>query len=161
MNTIYTIGWERSDPVAFIELLQQHVKSLIDVRANPFTRFVPAWNPKSLRKMTREYNIDYFLVKEMGIPSRVRKVLKDMDRYPHPIQSMKKWYKINVINQHLQAFLSFIEKQVTKPYALMCYERDASQCHRSVLADAIVTYLARYEQTSTIHLMPELKKRGK
>lgn len=119
----FTVGYERLSAEELFFLLEgAGVRCLADVRANPWSQvpdYCAAALEEKLRRLSREYTIDYVSVRELGNPFR------DSDwkeRYRQSLSSK---------NEAIERLYAMIR---SRPTALLCYEKDPSDCHRSILS---------------------------
>src|SRR6185436_12599690 len=68
MSDLFTIGHSTWPPEKFLAMLRQHdINAIADVRSNPFSRWSPQFNRKSLGTTLPAANIQYvFLGDELG-----------------------------------------------------------------------------------------------
>jgi len=122
--TIYTVGYEKREPSELVEvLLAAGVKQLIDVRQLPLSRR-KGFSKTPLAAILAEAGIGYLHLRAAGNPFRTHggNVLAlyagHLKRSPE------------VIDEVLAA-------ATPERSALMCLERDHTECHRSILAAAL------------------------
>ncbi|HET9887134.1 MAG TPA: DUF488 domain-containing protein [bacterium] len=125
MARLLSIGYEGHTPETFVEELEwRGVKRLIDVRALPFSR-KKGFSKNPLREMLEANGIEYVHCQVAGNPFREKKEAS------LPIYAMHLAEHPEILPEFTQHFL---KRGMT---AVMCYERDAEQCHRSVLLQAV------------------------
>jgi uncharacterized protein (DUF488 family) len=125
MATVFTIGHSNHAIERFIDLLEQHgVKTLVDIRSRPASRFAPQFNRKALETSLRDAGIDYTYLGD-ALGGRARSdasgaVLMD--------------FATRMKDRAFQGGLDrLVEIAATKPTVIMCAERDPADCHRSFL----------------------------
>jgi uncharacterized protein (DUF488 family) len=124
---IVSIGYERRSFDELLKELRKHkVTRLVDVRELPLSRR-KGFSKGALSASLEENGIQYEHIRVAGNPYR-----KDYD----DIEPCLKRYA-----RHLKQNPSIVES-VTAEFsgatcAILCYERDHTHCHRSVLIDAI------------------------
>ena len=130
---IFTIGYEGATMGEFLAALQQAgVTRVIDVRALPLSRR-PGFSKSPLRAALDEAGIDYVHLKALGTPADGRAAARagrhaDLERiYAGQLEQPE------AIAQGAQ----MIELARERPSALLCFERDPAQCHRTLLLDAV------------------------
>ena len=144
MTRIFTIGYEQTTMDDFIAALKgAGVEQVIDVRALPLSRR-PGFSKNILAASLGEAGIGYVHLKQLGTPKEGRDAAKKGDTV--------------TLGQVYDVQLGLAEAQVEaakmralaeeKPSALLCYERDPSHCHRTLLLDA------EGEGLETVHLYP-------
>ena len=130
--SIYTIGYEGLDIDAFIWLLdKREIETLLDIRELPLSR-KPGFSKKSLAGVLAAAGIEYIHLPELGCPKAVR------DRY----REDSDWGRYTRgFLKHLRLQAAALEEvsrmAMTLNCALMCYEADYAQCHRSMVASAV------------------------
>ena len=141
---IFTIGYEATTVPEFIAaLVQAGVKRVIDVRALPLSRR-PGFSKTPLRGALEEAGIEYVHLKALGTPAEGRAAARagrhaDMARvYEGQLELPE------AIAQGAQ-MMNMVEE---KPSALLCYERDPTHCHRSLLIEAVA------HGAEIVHLYP-------
>ena len=139
---IFTIGYEATTMGDFIAALQEAgVERVIDVRALPLSRR-PGFSKSPLKAALVEAGIDYVHLKALGTPSEGRSAARAGRQ-----DDLKRIYagQLDLPEAIVQAE-QMRELAAERPSALLCYEREPSACHRSLLLaavarDADVTHL--------------------
>ena len=134
MNTLYTLGYEGSDVQQFIAaLLKARVEVVVDVRAVPLSRK----KGFSKRRLTAELaaaGIEYIHFVELGNPRNGRDAAKAGDATEfHRIYSGH--LKSAAAKKSLKRLA---ELAVSRPTCLVCFEREPSECHRTLVATELV-----------------------
>ena len=131
-QTIYTIGYEGTTMAEFLAALQAAcVRRVIDVRALPLSRR-PGFSKSSLAAHLAEVGIDYRHLKALGTPKRGRDAAKKGD-----VATLREVYDHQLELPEAQAQAAMMLALAAElPSALLCYERDASHCHRTLLLQA-------------------------
>lgn len=128
MNRLMTIGYEQSSLDDFIlELKQAEVTTLLDIREIPISRR-KGFSKTALRNALESEGIRYRHERELGSPKLIRQSLHGDGDYP------KFFAAFTVHLKGQRPLLQTLVKELTGGVALMCFERDASTCHRSVVA---------------------------
>jgi len=130
---IFTIGYEGATMAEFLAALQRAgVRRVIDVRALPLSRR-PGFSKTPLGGALAEAGIDYVHLKALGTPAEGRAAARagrhaDLKRiYAGQLELAE------AIAQSAQ-MLGLAEEA---PSALLCFERDPVECHRTLLLDAV------------------------
>lgn len=133
MTTIYTIGYEATTMADFLAALRAAgVERVIDVRALPLSRR-PGFSKSSLAASLAEAGIDYVHLKALGTPKRGRDAAKKGD-----VATLEAVYDDQLALPEAQAAAAIMLGLAgERPSALLCYERDPSHCHRTLLLDAV------------------------
>lgn len=130
---IYTIGYEAATMTEVLAALQTAgVTRVIDVRALPLSRR-PGFSKSSLAASLAEAGIDYVHLKALGTPKRGRDAAKKGD-----VATLEAVYDDQLALPKAQAAAAImLGLAAERPSALLCYERDPSHCHRTLLLDAV------------------------
>ena len=130
---IFTIGYEGSTVPEFLAALQKAgVERVIDVRALPLSRR-PGFSKSPLRAALQEAGIEYVHLKALGPPGEGRSAARagrqaDLERiYAGQLE----------LPEAMAQSAQMLELTAEKPSALLCFERDPAQCHRTLLLDAV------------------------
>jgi len=130
---IFTIGYESTTVPEFIAALQSAgVKRVIDVRAVPNSRR-PGFSKTPLRNALAEEGIDYVHLRALGTPADGRAAARagrheDLERiYAGQLE----------MPEAIAEGAQMIDLAKEKPSALLCYEREPSGCHRTLLLAAV------------------------
>ena len=130
---IFTIGYEGTTVGEFVAALQEAgVQRIIDVRALPNSRR-PGFSKTPLRAALAEVGIDYVHLRALGTPADGRAAAragrhKELERiYAGQLE----------LPEAIAQGAQMVELAREKPSALLCYEREPSGCHRSLLLDAV------------------------
>lgn len=127
--TIYTIGYEGATMDDFLAALRgAGIERVIDVRALPLSRR-PGFSKSSLAATLKEAGIDYVHLKALGTPKPGRDAAKKGDW-----RTMERVYAGQLELPEAQAAAARLrDLTAEKTSALLCYERDAQHCHRTML----------------------------
>ena len=132
MTTVFTIGYEQTTMTEFIAALTKAgVQQVLDVRALPLSRR-PGFSKSSLAASLLEAGIGYVHLKALGTPKEGRDAAKKGD-----VATLERVYdaQLGLPEAQMQA-ARMRELVAEKSSALLCYERDPSHCHRTLLLDA-------------------------
>lgn len=129
-RSLYTIGYEKISLDAFILfLLIKGIQTVIDVRATTISRR-REFSKKSLEEVLIKARIRYLSIPELGIPSEIRNnILENGDH-----QDLLLWYSTYVTPKSHEYAKQVDDILKQGSIALMCYEKDPNECHRSVFA---------------------------
>lgn len=132
--TIWTIGYEKTTPDAVLAALQAAgVEVLADIRALPLSRR-PGFSKSSLAAGMAEGGIAYRHFKALGTPADGRAAAR---RHDHA--ALARIYARQLERpEALAAMAELRELASERRVALLCYEREASECHRSLLIAALL-----------------------
>ena len=128
-----TIGYETATQGAVIEALKRAgVQVLIDVRAVASSRRA-GFSKTLLAASLAEAGIDYVHLRALGTPKPGRQAV----RSGHP-EVMHEIYEAHLAEPEAQLQLAECAEIVAeRSAALLCYEADAAQCHRRIIADRL------------------------
>lgn len=128
---VFTVGHSTQTFDMFLGLLSKNqITAVADVRSSPYSRHAPHFNKDDLKDALKEHGIAYvFLGKELGARS------EDNSCYIDNTVSYKKLAKTSL-------FLSGIRRVEDGSQrfrvALMCSERDPTECHRTILVSRVL-----------------------
>lgn len=130
-TSIFTIGYEGRSINQFLSILEgNHITKLIDVRNNSFS-MKPGYSKNQLAKVLANRGISYLHIPELGIESHRRRNLTK-----EGIATLFQCYR-----QELDSKESIIERIMViadkEKVALMCFEANVHNCHRSVIAERV------------------------
>ena len=132
-QTLFTIGYEGKSIEAFINnLIQNGIRLLCDVRKNSLSRKF-GFSKSKLEHITGTAGIKYIHIPDLGIESNKRKTLDTSEDYRVLFEDYAK--TLPDFDSHLEWIYSLLRSNVR--IALMCYESDATMCHRHVIRDYI------------------------
>lgn len=139
--TIWTIGYEKTTQDALIGALQEAgVEVLADVRALPLSRR-PGFSKSSLAAAVAAGGMTYRHFKPLGTPAEGRAAAR---RHDHA--ALERIYAGQLeLPEALAAQAELRELAGEKRVALLCYEREAAECHRSLLTAALLPDFARVD----------------
>ena len=129
----FTIGYEGATMAEFLAALQgAGVRRVIDVRALPLSRR-PGFSKTPLSGALAEAGIDYVHLKALGTPAEGRAAAR-AGRHA----DLKRIYvgQLELAEAIAQSAQMLALAQET-PSALLCFEREPAECHRTMLLDAV------------------------
>ena len=133
MTTLATIGYERAVLADVIGRLKDAgVRIVIDVRAVASSRRA-GFSKTLLAASLGQAGIDYLHLRALGTPKAGRQAA----RAGHT-QEMHRIFEVHL--QEPEAQLALAEATAIardRPSALLCYEAEAKDCHRAIVADRI------------------------
>jgi uncharacterized protein (DUF488 family) len=129
VGDFFTIGYEQSEPGLFLKLLREReVEVVVDVRAVPLSR-KRGFSKKQLGAALEAAGIEYHHVVALGAPKRLRDGLRAGGSW---------WEYVKGYTACLKKVLSEVDDLVTlaatRRICLLCFERNAAECHRSLIA---------------------------
>jgi uncharacterized protein (DUF488 family) len=134
MKTIFTIGYEGSNPSEVLSTLQINgVELLIDVRDVPISR-KPGFSKTALAQGLANIGIKYLHLKGLGDPKPGRLAARE-GRY----SDFRRIFKSHMLTTAAQQAFSEAISAATKSVAcLLCFEQDHTNCHRCIVAESMV-----------------------
>lgn len=129
---IFTIGYEgATQPEVIAALSAAGVTMLADVRAVPLSRR-PGFSKNILAAGLREAGIEYIGLKALGTPPEGREAARKHDH-----ERLASVYAGQLeLPEALAQMAQLRSIAEERPTALLCFERDPSGCHRSLLVSA-------------------------
>ncbi|MHB8153281.1 MAG: DUF488 domain-containing protein [Vulcanimicrobiaceae bacterium] len=128
-QAVLTIGYQGRSAIEFIRALRAgKVTTLVDIRAVPMSRRAE-FRKNALATLLDDAGIRYVGVPRLGTPRDLRDKLKDDGDYA----SFFKAFRAHMLAQR-SALRDIVALSKQDRIALLCFERDASECHRSVVA---------------------------
>jgi uncharacterized protein (DUF488 family) len=141
MKTIYTIGYEQATQAAVIAALREaEVELLADIRYLPLSRR-PGFSKNSLKAAVEEAGIAYRHFRDLGTPAEGRAAARRGDH-----AELARVYAGQLeLPQALAQMAELRAIAENQRVCLLCYERAAAECHRSLLFDALFADFARVD----------------
>ena len=131
---IFTIGYEGATQAELVAALSNAgVERVIDVRAVPNSR-KPGFSKNVLAAGLREAGIDYVHLRALGTPPEGREAAR---KGRHDV--MERVYAAQLETPEAGAEAAqMIALAEEKPSALLCFERNPAECHRTVLRERVL-----------------------
>ncbi len=131
---IFTIGYEGATQAELVAALQAAgVERVIDVRAVPNSR-KPGFSKNVLAAGLGEAGIDYVHLKALGTPPDGREAARKGQW-----AVMNRIYAAQLDTPEAGAEAArMVALAGEKPSALLCFERDPAQCHRTLLRESVM-----------------------
>ncbi len=137
VKKVYTAGYEGLQIDGFLDLiLKAGIRRIIDIRKNPISR-VYGFHGKTLSRLSRNLGIEYNHFPTLGIETNLRSNLVKESDYIHLFNN----YKADVLSNKMDEIESVVKLMNDLPSVLVCQEANNNQCHRSVLAGIVSSYL--------------------
>lgn len=129
---IFTVGYEGATQPQLIEALRSAgVERLVDVRAVPLSRR-PGFSKNVLAAGLHEAGMDYIGLKALGTPPEGREAAR---KHNHALLAQVYAGQLE-LPEALAQMVQLRSLAQERPAALLCFERDPSGCHRSLLTAA-------------------------
>lgn len=133
MSALYTIGYEGAsveDLIATLELAG--VAHVLDVRELPQSRR-PGFSKNALATALADANLTYSHLRQLGDPKPGREAARRGD-----FEEFRRIFECHLSLESTQTALGeAISVASAKPTALLCFERDPRNCHRTLVAQAM------------------------
>lgn len=122
---LLTIGYEKLSWLDFVKILKDNgVNCIVDVRLNNFS-MQSSYRGKNLARGLGREDIKYIHIPELGNPYKNTTDWKTL--FTHRISVMP-----------ASSFQKLTELMREHTVALLCYEKNPLECHRSIIANELV-----------------------
>ena len=131
MPALFTIGYEQAKPDSVLgELRRAKVDLLVDTRAVAASRR-PGFSKRQLAASLDDNGIAYIHLQKLGTPTEGRAAARSGD-----LEKLWRIYDKHIKTPDAKAALDELIALIKsgKRVALLCYERDPNECHRSRIA---------------------------
>lgn len=136
-HVLWTIGHSTRPIVEFLALLRaHHIQQLVDVRTIPRSRHNPQFNTENLSKSLKKEGMGYAHMPQLG---GLRKPKKDSINTGWRNASFRGYADYMQTDEFQRAIEELIAYGTSKKSAVMCAEAVPWRCHRSLIADALIT----------------------
>jgi uncharacterized protein (DUF488 family) len=135
--SLWTLGHSTRPIDEFIGLLHAHqVSLLVDVRTVPRSRYNPQFNRDTLARSLRDDGLQYRHLPELG---GLRKPKKNSVNDGWRNASFRGYADYMQTDEFLNALEALMAECRLQATAIMCAEAVPWRCHRSLIADALVS----------------------
>ena len=135
--TVWTLGHSTRPIDEFISLLRAHqIGLLVDVRTVPRSRYNPQFNTDTLAQSLRDAELRYCHLPELD---GLRKPKKDSINDGWRNASFRGYADYMQTEEFHKALEELLASSRDKNTAIMCAEAVPWRCHRSLIADALVS----------------------
>ena len=132
MTTLFTIGYEHATSDAVLDELQRaKIDLLVDVRAVAASRR-PGFSKRQLAAGLDERGIAYLHLRALGTPKEGRLAARS-GHADEMLRIYEAHLSTSDAHEQLDELTSLVRPR--KRVCLLCYERDAHQCHRLRIAE--------------------------
>lgn len=147
---IWTIGHSTRTIEEFIALLKAHaIQRLVDVRTIPRSRHNPQFNTEALAKSLKRAKLTYIHMPQLG---GLRKAEKGSSNDGWKNASFRGYADYMETETFWTALAALIADSRDIKTAIMCAEAVPWRCHRSLIADALLS-----KKWAVRHIMSETK----
>lgn len=134
MPSLYTIGYQGSDIDRFLTTLRSvGIETLADVREIPLSR-KKGFSKTSLANALDDCGIEYLHFRDLGDPKPGRDAARS-GRHDEFVKIYSKHLRSEPAQEALNSLLKVASEKIT---CMLCFERCATGCHRSIIADEAV-----------------------
>lgn len=143
---IWTIGYEQVTQAAVFEALREaRIDLLADIRYLPLSRR-PGFSKSGLKAAAEDAGIAYRHFRQLGTPPEGREAAR---RGEHA--ALARCYAGQLELPEAMAQMAELRALAEgQRIALLCFERDACACHRSLLSDALFADFERRDLTPAL-----------
>jgi uncharacterized protein (DUF488 family) len=129
---LYTIGYEKRSLPEYITILREHaIDVVIDVRDVAWSH-KPGFSEKPLESGLKRAGIEYIRAGFAGNPKWLRAEAQDLGE----MLEFYRWY-LKEFDEVVGVFRQLVEEVSArgKRICLTCFERNPTECHRSILLE--------------------------
>ena len=151
-KTIFTVGHSNRSLPDFLDILvSAEIRILVDVRRFPASRRNPHFNIGPLRDELQAAGISYRHLPELG---GHRDALSNQlpDSYDGWPPGSLRHYALYAASPPFQRALDHLEMIATERPAIMCAEKNWTDCHRQIIADYLIV-----RRRPVVHLIDAAK----
>ncbi len=131
--TIVSAGYQGRTLDEMIELLASHeVETLVDIRLTPISR-KRGFSKTALTEALRSTGIEYVHERDLGNPKDNR------DGFRKGLASARERHRHRLDNGAATTYEATIERALGQRVALLCFEREHRECHRSCITDRVIS----------------------
>jgi uncharacterized protein (DUF488 family) len=142
---LFTIGYEGASAEAFLTTLKTaRIARVLDVRELPLSRR-RGFSKGALSATLEHAGIAYQHERRLGAPRVIRHRLRE----DHDLARYFADFREYLTTQ--RDFLDAFVKTLTGAVALLCYERNPAECHRSAVASALAARLKIRVENLHVH----------
>ena len=135
--SLWTLAHSTRQIDEFIGLLRAHqISLLVDVRTVPRSRYNPQFNTDTLARSLSDTGLQYRHLPKLG---GLRKPKNDSLNDGWHNASFRGYADYMQTDEFLNALVELMAESRLQPTAIMCAEAVPWRCHRSLIADALVS----------------------
>lgn len=141
-SSIYTIGYEETTPDKLVATLaRKGITTVVDVRLSPISRR-KGFSKTALKEALQAAGIFYVHERRLGNPREFRLAARS-------IEECLDLYQDYMLPRWDDALSDVKPLAETSPICLLCLEKKASECHRSIVAEELA---ARIPDSMVVNL---------
>jgi len=130
---VFTIGYEGRSVADFVaRVVAARVETIVDVRTTPLSR-KPGFSKKALGVALAEVGVEYIHDRRLGNPKDNRRGFSAPATRP----AAHARYRAHLNNGSRPGFDLLAEMSKTTRCALLCFEANHAECHRSLIASQL------------------------
>lgn len=149
-SAIYTIGYEGKAIETFVEVLRENnIHMIFDVREIPLSR-KKGFSKNTLQDILSKNDIGYQHFKELGSPKTIREQLYENKDYKKFFDSFRAYLEKQP--ETMDIIKTAIKDNSDKNFCLMCFEKNPNECHRSIIAEQIISSKSKAKKIGLINL---------
>jgi len=134
MIELMTIGYESLAAREFIDVLKRcRVSMIADVRELPISR-KPGFTKTALSTTLCNHGIKYQHLVELGCPREIRHDYREDENWSRYTRRFKAYLETK--NEAIERLVDWVREERC---CLLCYEEDYNFCHRSYIAEEVVS----------------------
>ncbi len=139
-ESVSTVGHSNRDREEFLRLVvNNNIRRIVDVRTYPNSRRYPHFSQGNLRQSLSDVGIQYVHVPELG-GLRTAREASHNSALSGGFQAVADHLNTDEGQEALEELESSIrEPDSSGTLALLCAERDPDSCHRSLIADHLIS----------------------
>jgi uncharacterized protein (DUF488 family) len=134
MIELMTIGYEGLSTRDFFDVLKRcRVSMIVDVRELPISR-KPGFAKSALSAALDKHGIKYQHLVELGCPRDIRHDYRDDENWARYTRRFKAYMQTQ--DEPIERLIGWVREERC---CLLCYEEDYNFCHRSYIAEQVVS----------------------
>ena len=134
MIELMTIGYEGLSTRDFFDVLKRcRVSMIVDVRELPISR-KPGFAKSALSAALGKHDIKYQHLVELGCPRDVRHDYREDENWARYTRRFKAYMETQ--DEAIERLIGWVREEWC---CLLCYEEDYNFCHRSYIAEQVVS----------------------
>ena len=137
MKEIFTVGHSTRKAEEFAEILKEYgIEQIADIRTVPKSAYNPQFNSDFLEKSLESRGIKYAHLEKLGGLRHARKDSENPGWKNKSFRGFADYMQTPEFEEGLEELVRISDKKKT---AIMCAEAVPGRCHRSLVADALVS----------------------
>lgn len=135
--TVYTVGHSNLSSEQLLTLLQHHgIEIIVDIRAYPGSKRFPQFHQEALRSSVETSGrVYHWAGRQLGGMRKLLGVSRHKALQSESFQAFADYMETDAFQK---AVVQLINMAAQEKVALLCAERSAQNCHRSLISDYLV-----------------------